>query len=199
MDPVTLGIIAGGSALAGAGSSLFNAHSQASSARKLTKLNYEYGQKSLIASPTHYKEGLELAGINPILASSSPVGATQGSNGINPGMDLADAAAKGASAYNQYKQTESNIDYQEKQGDAATRQADASWLTALTNAKKAGVEVEGIKSNISLNKAREATEKALQTLHLSNAHKNEVQTLAIDVAQKMDKMQLDYWKNHPEQ
>ena len=75
MDPVTLGIV-GGTALAGAGSSIFNARSQASSARKLTKLNYEYGQKSLIASPTHYKQGLEMAGINPILASNSPIGAT---------------------------------------------------------------------------------------------------------------------------
>ncbi len=136
MDPVTLGIV-GGSVLAGAGSSLFNAHSQASSARKLTKLNYEYGQKSLIASPTHYKEGLELAGINPILASDSPVGSTQGSTGISPNMDLAGDLNKGFSAKMLKDQTESNVELQGKQGEAALKNAEANKTQAEAAKKNA--------------------------------------------------------------
>ena len=136
MDPVTLGIV-GGSMLAGAGSSLFNAHSQASSARKLTKLNYEYGQKSLIASPTHYKEGLELAGINPILASDSPVGSTQGSTGINPNMDLAGDFSKGFSAKMLKDQTESNVELQGKQGEATLINAEANKTQAEAAKKNA--------------------------------------------------------------
>ncbi len=136
MDPVTLGIV-GGSMLAGAGSSFLNSQSQASSARKLTKLNYEYGQKSLIASPTHYKEGLELAGINPILASDSPVGATQGSNGINPNFDFAGDFGKGFSAKMLKDQTESNIELQGKQGKAAETNAEANKLQAEAAMKNA--------------------------------------------------------------
>lgn len=186
-------------ALLNAGSSAANAGIQYGTSKALAKYNYELGQRSLRNSPKNYKQGLIDAGINPILASHSPVGATQGSSGVNPGMSLDEGAYKGASAVNEYKQAKSTIELQGKQGDAAERQADASWLNALTNAKKAGVEVKGIESNISLNEARKATEQALQRLHLSDAHKSEVQSLAIDVAQKMDKMQLEYWKDHQEQ
>ena len=154
MDPVTLGIV-GGSMLAGAGSSLFNAHSQASSARKLTKLNYEYGQQSLIASPTHYKEGLEVAGINPILASDSPVGATQGSTGINPNMDLAGDVSKGFSAKMLKDQTESNVELQGKQGKASIinaeankTQAEAAKKNAETNEKMLTVNGVNAGSNV---------------------------------------------------
>ena len=154
MDPVTLGIV-GGTALAGAGSSIFNAHSQASSARKLTKLNYEYGQKSLIASPTHYKEGLELAGINPILASDSPVGATQGSTGINPNFDFAGDLGKGFSAKMLKDQTESNVELQGKQGEAVLKnaeanktQAEAAMKNAQTNEKMLTVSGTNAGSNV---------------------------------------------------
>ena len=154
MDPVTLGIV-GGSVLAGAGSSFLNSQSQASSARKLTKLNYEYGQKSLIASPTHYKEGLELAGINPILASDSPVGATQGSNGINPNFDFAGDAGKGFSAKMLKDQTDSNIELQGKQGEAALKNADANKMqaeaamrNAITNEKMINVSGTNAGSNV---------------------------------------------------
>ena len=117
MDPVTLGLV-GGSMLAGAGSSFLNSQSQASSARKLTKLNYEYGQKSLIASPTHYKEGLELAG-------------------INPNFDFAGDAGKGFSAKMLKDQTESNIELQGKQGKAAETNAEANKLQAEAAMKNA--------------------------------------------------------------
>ena len=136
MDPVTLGIV-GGTALAGMGSSFLNSQSQASSARRLTKLNYEYGQKSLIASPTHYKEGLELAGINPILASDSPVGATQGSTGINPNFDFAGDIGKGFSAKMLKDQTESNVELQGKQGQAAIMNGEANKMQAEAAKKNA--------------------------------------------------------------
>lgn len=136
---------AAGSAASGA----LNAGVQYASARALAKYNYELGQKSLRNSPSNYKKGLERAGINPILASNSPIGSTQGSSGVNPGVDLTEGAVKGNSAKNLNAQTKSNIALQEKQGDATVIQADASSkqanaaeTSALANAEKADAETE---------------------------------------------------------
>lgn len=137
----------GGAAALGMGSSLFNAHSQESSARKLTKLNYEYGQKSLIASPTHYKEGLEMAGINPILASNSPVGATQGSTGINPNMDLAGDVSKGVSAKMLADQTKSQVELNKTASAKNTSESQATLLNAQSNQLQAQAAMKNAQTN----------------------------------------------------
>ena len=193
--------VAGAALGAGAsvGSGLLNAGVQYATSKSLAKYNYELGQRSLLNSPSSYKKGLIKAGINPILASNSPVGSTQGSSGVNPNTDIAEGAAKGVAAVNSSKQTNSNIDLQQKQGDAALMQGEASLLTAQTNAKKAGFEIKGIESTISLNKAKEITEQALQGKHYSEEMKNKVAALAQWVASEMDRAQLDYWKKHPDQ
>ena len=103
--------------------------------KKMARYNYELGQRSLRNSPKNYKLGLIEAGINPILASNSPIGATQGSNGINPGLDLVGDMAKGFSAKNLTKQTDSNVEYQKKQGDAAETTAKATADKAEQEAK----------------------------------------------------------------
>ena len=200
-----LGAAAGG-VIGNIGSGVLNSGIQYATAKTLAKYNYELGQRSLLNSPSNYKKGLVKAGINPILAANSPVGSTQGSSGVNPGMDFTEGAAKGVAARNQFKQTESNIDLQEKQGNAALtsasaakKQADAALLTAETNAKKAGVEIEGVQSTISLNKAKEVTEQALQGKYYSEEMKNKVATLAQWVSSEMDRAQLDYWRRHPDQ
>lgn len=141
------------SALAGlvgdAGSGAANAAVQYGTSKALSKYNYELGQRSLMTSPGNYKKGLIAAGINPILASNSPIGSTQGSSGVNPGVDFTEGAVKGNSAKNLNAQTKSNIAYQEKQGDAALQQAgasgaqaQASMITAKANAEKAQAEAE---------------------------------------------------------
>lgn len=73
-----LATIAGSVAGAGlnAAGSAMNAGIQYATAKSLAKYNYELGQRSLVYSPGNYKKGLIRAGINPILAASSPVGAT---------------------------------------------------------------------------------------------------------------------------
>lgn len=193
--------VAGASAGIGAslGSSLLNSGVQYATSKSLAKYNYELGQRSLLNSPSSYKKGLIKAGINPILASNSPVGSTQGSSGVNPNADIAEGAAKGVAAVNSFKQTNSNVELQQKQGDAALMQGEASLLTAKTNAKKAGVEIEGIQSTISLNKAKEITEQALQGKYYSEEMKNNIASLAQWVSSEMDRAQLDYWKKHPDQ
>ena len=136
-------------ALGSLGSSAINSAVQYNTSKSLAKYNYELGQRSLQTSPGNYKKGLEAAGINPILASGSPVGSTQGSSGVNPGLDLTEGAVKGNSAKNLNAQTKSNIALQEKQGDAAVQQAGAagsqaqsSMITAKANAQKAEAETE---------------------------------------------------------
>ena len=136
-------------ALGSAGSGLLNSGVQYATSKSLAKYNYELGQRSLRNSPSNYKEGLEKAGINPILASNTPIGSTQGSSGVNPGVDFTEGAVKGNSAKNLNAQTKSNIAYQEKQGDAAVAQAgasnaqaEASMITAKANAEKAQAEAE---------------------------------------------------------
>ena len=200
-----IGAAAGG-ALGSVGGSLLNGLVNYQTSKSLAKYNYELGQRSLENSPSSYKKGLEKAGINPMLASNSPVGSTQGSSGVNPGVDLVEGAVKGVSARNQFKQTESNVELQEKQGNAAIEQAgaaktqaEAALINAQTNAEKAGVEIEGIRSNISLNEAKIATEKALQGKHMSEEMKNKVATLAQWVTSEMSRAELDYWKRHPDQ
>ena len=138
-----------GGLIGNAASGAINAGVQYATARALTRYNYEMGQKSLRNSPKNYKEGLIRAGINPILASNSPVGATSGSSGVNPGIDFTEGAVKGNSAKNLNAQTKSNIAYQEKQGDAALQQAgasgaqaQASMITAKANAEKAQAEAD---------------------------------------------------------
>lgn len=138
-----------GGVLGNAASSAINAGVQYGTSKALAKYNYELGQRSLRNSPSNYKEGLERAGINPILASNSPIGSTQGSSGVNPGVDFTEGAVKGNSAKNLNAQTKSNIAYQEKQGDAALQQAgasgaqaEASMITAKANAEKAQAEAE---------------------------------------------------------
>lgn len=138
------------------GSGLLNAGIQYNTSKSLSKYNYELGQRSLQSSPGNYKKGLEAAGINPMLASNSPIGATQGSSGVNPGIDMTEGAVKGNSAKNLNAQTKSNIAFQGKQGeaavqqagaavqqaDAASAQANASMITAQANAEKAKAEAE---------------------------------------------------------
>lgn len=138
-----------GGALGSLASGLINTGVQYNTSKSLSKYNYELGQRSLWSSPGTYKKGLEAAGINPILASNSPIGATQGSAGVNPGVDITGDAVKGNSAKNLTAQTKSNIVYQEKQGDAAVQQAGAagaqaaaSMITAKANAEKAQAEAE---------------------------------------------------------
>lgn len=89
-------------ALLNASSSAINAGIQYGTSKSLAKYNYELGQRSLEASPGAYKRGLQKAGINPILASNSPIGSTQGSSGVNPGMSLDEGVSKGSSALNSY-------------------------------------------------------------------------------------------------
>ena len=89
-----------GGALGSAGGSLLNGLVQYNTSKSLAKYNYELGQRSLENSPSSYKKGLEKAGINPMLASNSPIGSTQGSSGVNPGVDLVEGAVKGVSARN---------------------------------------------------------------------------------------------------
>ena len=128
---------AAGNPITSAINSALNAGVQYFTSRRLAKYNYELGQKSLRNSPSSYKKGLIRAGINPILASGSPIGATQGSAGVNPGLDLVGDMVKGNSAKNLTDQTKSNIDLQEKQGDAAIKQADAAKLNAEASMKNA--------------------------------------------------------------
>ena len=132
-----------------AASSALNAGVQYATSKAVARENYKLGQKSRRNSPSNYKEGLERAGINPILAANSPIGSTQGSVGVNPGVDFTEGATKGNSAKNLNAQTKSNIAYQEKQGDAALQQAGASnaqatasMITAKANAEKAQAEAE---------------------------------------------------------
>ncbi len=195
------------------GSSAINTAVQYKTSKSLAKYNYELGQRSLENSPSAYKKGLEKAGINPILASSSPVGSVQGAAGVNPGLDLTEGAVKGNSARNLNAQTKSNISYQEKQGNAALEQAsaagaqaaaanksaDAALLNAETNSKKADAEIRGIDSAISLNEVKKVTEEALQHKHISEEQKNNVAALAQWVVSEMSRAELDYWKKHPEQ
>lgn len=140
---------AGIAALGSIASGAVNGGFQFGSSKSLAKYNYELGQRSLLTSPGNYKKGLIKAGINPILASGSPIGATQGSSGVNPGVDLVEGFSKFNSARNLNAQTKSNIDYQTKQGDAAIAQADASsaqaeasMITAQANAEKAKAEAD---------------------------------------------------------
>lgn len=193
-------------ALGGLVSGGLNAGAQYITSKSLAKYNYELGQRSLENSPSNYKKGLENAGINPILASSSPIGATQGSSGVAPGMDLTDSAAKGNSAKNLNRQTDSNIEYQEKQGEAALEQAsaagaqaEAALINAKANDKRADAEVKGVESTISLNEAKIATEQVLQGKHMSEEMKNKVAALAQWVTSEMSRAELDYWKRHPDQ
>lgn len=195
------------------GSSGLNGLFSYKTAKSLAKYNYELGQRALYNSPSSYKQGLIKAGINPILASDSPVGSTQGSTGVNPNFDIGEGAAKGIAVRNAVKQTDSNVELQEKQGNAALEQAgaagaqataanksaEAALINAQTNAKKAGVEIEGVRSSISLNEAKMATEKALQGKHISEETKNNVASLAQWVTSEMSRAELDYWKRHPEQ
>lgn len=129
------------SALAGlvgdAGSGAANAAVQYGTSKALSKYNYELGQRSLMTSPGNYKKGLIAAGINPILASNSPIGSTQGSSGVNPDMDLTEGAVKGNSAKNLNAQTKSNIELQGKQGDAAEANAKANLVQAEAALKNA--------------------------------------------------------------
>ena len=114
-----------------------NAGIQFFTSKKLAKYNYELGQKSLRNSPKNYKIGLIEAGINPILASNSPIGSTQGSAGVNPGMDLVGDMTKGFSAKMLKEQTESNVELQGKQGEAALKNADANKMQAEAAMKNA--------------------------------------------------------------
>lgn len=202
-----------GGALGNLGSSAINAGIQYNTSRSLAKYNYELGQRSLQESPSSFKKGLEAAGINPILASNTPVGSTQGAAGVNPGLDLTEGAVKGNSAKNLTSQTKSNIAFQQKQGDAAlgqaaaagasataaNKQATAALINAQANSKKADAEIEGVQSNISLNEVKKVTEEALQHKHISEETKNKVASLAQWVASEMSRAELDYWKKHPDQ
>ena len=115
--------------------SAMNSYAQYRTSKALAKYNYELGQRSLEASPGSYKRGLEKAGINPILASNSPIGATQGSSGVNPGMDLTSAATKGSSAVQYKKATDSQIKLNDANGKANLIQAEAALKNAETNEK----------------------------------------------------------------
>ena len=137
-----LGAIAGAAlGLAGGG---VNAATQYGSAKALSKYNYELGQKSLRNSPSSYKEGLERAGINPMLASNSPIGSTQGSSGVNPGTDLAGAAAKGSSAVQYKRATESQIKVNDAQADSLNSNAKANLMQAEAALKNAETNEKGL-------------------------------------------------------
>lgn len=147
------------SAIAGAlgslASGVTNAGVQYGTSKALAKYNYELGQRSLRTSPKNYKQGLIDAGINPILASNSPIGSTQGSSGVNPGIDFTEGAVKGNSAKNLNAQTKSNITLQGKQGDAALQQAGAASSQADAAQRQAGATEITAKAN-----AAKATEEA---------------------------------------
>ena len=115
--------------------SAMNSYAQYGTSKALAKYNYELGQRSIEASPGNYKRGLEKAGINPILASNSPIGSTSGSSGVNPGMDLASAATKGSSAVQYKKATDSQIRLNDANGKANLIQAEAALKNAETNEK----------------------------------------------------------------
>lgn len=136
------------SALAGMATDIIgggmNSAIQYGTSKALSKYNYELGQKSLRNSPSSYKEGLERAGINPILASNSPIGSTSGSSGVNPGMDLADAGNKGSSAVQYKKATESQIKVNDAQANSLNDNAKANLMQAQAALKNAETNEKGL-------------------------------------------------------
>lgn len=151
-------------ALGGAASAAGNSYLSYLTSSALAKQNYEYGQKSLRNSPSNYKEGLERAGLNPMLAASSGVvGSTSGGAAVNPGMDLADSASKGGSAKNLNAQTKSNMELQSKQGNAAEGQAAAAAVQAKAALMNAETNRMNSQSAIAKNVADTEYSQALRT------------------------------------
>lgn len=136
------------SALAGMATDIIgggmNSAMQYGTSKALSKYNYKLGQKSLLNSPSSYKEGLERAGINPMLASNSPIGSTSGSSGVNPGMDLAAAGNKGSSAVQYKKATESQIKVNNAQADSLSDNAKANLMQAQAALKNAETNEKGL-------------------------------------------------------
>lgn len=154
-----------------------NAATQFGTAKALSKYNYELGQKSLRNSPSSYKEGLERAGINPILASNSPIGSTQGSSGVNPGMDLADAATKGYNASTARQAAQSQIKLNESQSNSLTSNAKANLMQAQAALKNAETNEKGLTlgyTNTVVNGLNNAAGGTIVPLINGQAHANAV-------------------------
>lgn len=147
MDPVTMGIVAGGSILGGMASGAMNSGIQYGTSKALAKYNYKLGQRSLRESPGNYKRGLIEAGINPILASNSPIGATQGSSGVNPNFDMVGDASKGVSAKMLADQTKSQIDLNKTASTKNTSESTAILKNAESNMIQAQAALKNAETN----------------------------------------------------
>lgn len=136
-----------GSALAGMATSSMNAGIQYGSSKALAKYNYELGQRSLRASPKNYKLGLIEAGINPILASNTPIGATQGSSGVNPNFDAVGDAAKGVSAKMLADQTKSQVELNKTASVKNASESQATLKNAESNMMQAQAALKNAETN----------------------------------------------------
>lgn len=156
------------SAAAGAGASILaggiNSAMSYSLSKGLAKYNYELGQKSLRNSPSSYKEGLQRAGLNPMLAANANnVGSTQGGGIVSPNVDFSDSMSKMSNSAIARKQMESNVKFQdaqtdkaEKEGNAATMQAEASMMQAKSQMLNSTVNAQSAEHSRSLMDAQAA-------------------------------------------
>lgn len=133
----------GGAALAGGLNLAGTAINSATSwyyAKKQAALEYEYKEKTAKNEPSWNVEGLERAGLNPILATH---GTYSGGVGVNSphvsNSDLGNAMLEGANAAMQVADTWKDINKKEaetnaipKQADAAVKNAEANLLNAQT-------------------------------------------------------------------
>lgn len=115
------GILSGIAGVMGANASAFKQYKYNKKLQEqAAQLNYDYGQRSLMSSPSATRQGLEAAGYNPMLAvQNSTSGANAGwtSNSSVQAPDYIGAMSNAidrekniADIQNQTRQTESNID-----------------------------------------------------------------------------------------
>lgn len=134
--------------LVGAGASMLSSAQQYQYQRKLqaqaAQLNYDYGQKSLLNSPTSTRQGLENAGYNPMLAvNNATAGANSGwtSTGQANGTDYASGISQFVSnaqnamrIKNETAQTESAVKTNEatarnQNAEASNREAENPFIS----------------------------------------------------------------------
>lgn len=131
------GLVAGGLNMAG------NAINSATSwyyTKKQAALDYQYKEKTAKNEPSWNVEGLENAGLNPILATHGTYSGGVGVNSPHVGnSNLGSAALEGANAAMQIADTWKDINKKEaetnaipKQADAAVKNAEANLLNAQT-------------------------------------------------------------------
>lgn len=162
--------------------------------QRQAELNYEYGQKSALNSPSWNRKGLENAGFNPMLAVQN---GTTGSNsawtsqGSAPMADLSGAYASGVA-------NAQSVQRLKNETDVADSQSDTNYATAdKSKAEKAAIIEElpyiGKNSKAKYMKTEMESAKLENDIHYQNEYLNYLEN-SLKLNEKLGLMGLDVKK-----